>query len=80
MSPRRSAPPSLTIDQLPPIDFVLISHIHSKYSLGIHWGTFPLTAEPIDEPPRRLRVAAKSLKGSVFVTYPLGKTKIIPFP
>lgn len=54
--------------------------IHSKYSLGIHWGTFPLTAEPIDEPPYRLREAAKSLRKSVFVTYPLGKTTIIPYP
>jgi N-acyl-phosphatidylethanolamine-hydrolysing phospholipase D len=52
--------------------------IRSKYSLGIHWGTFPLTAEPIDEPQQRLREAAKSLKNSVFVTYPLGKTETIP--
>jgi N-acyl-phosphatidylethanolamine-hydrolysing phospholipase D len=54
--------------------------IRAKYSLGIHWGTFPLTAEPIDEPPRRLHAAAKSLKDSVFVTYPLGKTGTIPYP
>ena len=39
--------------------------IGSRYSLGIHWGTFPLTAEPIDEPPRPLREAARSLTGSV---------------
>jgi N-acyl-phosphatidylethanolamine-hydrolysing phospholipase D len=52
--------------------------IRAKYSLGIHWGTFPLTAEPIDEPPQRLRAAAESLKDSVFVTYPLGATETIP--
>jgi N-acyl-phosphatidylethanolamine-hydrolysing phospholipase D len=54
--------------------------IGAKYSLGIHWGTFPLTAEPIDEPPQRLREAAQSLKDSMFVTYPLGKTVTIPYP
>jgi len=54
--------------------------IRAQYSLGIHWGTFPLTAEPIDEPPQRLHTAAKSLKDSIFVTYPLGKTGIIPYP
>jgi N-acyl-phosphatidylethanolamine-hydrolysing phospholipase D len=54
--------------------------IRAKYSLGIHWGTFPLTAEPIDDPPQRLHEAAKSLKNSVFVTYPLGKTEVIPYP
>jgi len=53
--------------------------IHSKYSLGIHWGTFPLTAEPVDEPPQRLQEAARVLRESTFVTYPLGQTGIIPF-
>ena len=55
----------------------LHNDIQSKYSLGIHWGTFPLTAEPIDEPPARLREAAKSLTDSVFVTYLLGQTQSI---
>lgn len=64
-----------------PEEAVLIHNdIRSKYSLGIHWGTFPLTAEPIDEPPQRLHAAARSLKDSVFVTYPLGKTETIPYP
>ena len=52
--------------------------IHSRFSLGIHWGTFPLAAEPIDEPPQRLREAAGSLKDSVFVAIPMGMTEIVP--
>jgi N-acyl-phosphatidylethanolamine-hydrolysing phospholipase D len=64
-----------------PEEAVLIhKDIGSKYSLGIHWGTFPLTAEPIDEPPQRLRAAAASIRDSVFVTYPLGGTESVPFP
>lgn len=48
--------------------------IGARFSLGIHWGAFPLTAEPIDEPPARLRRAARSLTDSQFVTFPVGKT------
>ena len=29
--------------------------VKSKQSIGIHWGTFVLTTEPVDEPPRKLR-------------------------
>jgi L-ascorbate metabolism protein UlaG (beta-lactamase superfamily) len=33
--------------------------IGSKKSVAIHWGTFILTDEPLDEPPERLRKAIK---------------------
>lgn len=29
--------------------------VRSRRSLAIHWGTFPLTDEPMDEPPGLLR-------------------------
>lgn len=31
--------------------------VGSRLSLGMHWGTFRLTLEPLDEPPRRLAAA-----------------------
>jgi L-ascorbate metabolism protein UlaG (beta-lactamase superfamily) len=31
--------------------------VKSRKSVGIHWGTFILTDEPLDEPPRRLATA-----------------------
>ncbi|KAJ1987673.1 Protein-lysine N-methyltransferase efm4 [Coemansia thaxteri] len=34
--------------------------IGSKRSVGIHWGTFVLTSEPVDEPPQRLAQAMES--------------------
>ncbi|KAJ2610047.1 Protein-lysine N-methyltransferase efm4 [Coemansia sp. RSA 1365] len=44
-----------------PEQAVLIhEEIRSKKSIGIHWGTFILTAEPIDEPPKRLEAEMKS--------------------
>jgi N-acyl-phosphatidylethanolamine-hydrolysing phospholipase D len=32
--------------------------LRAERVLGIHWGTFDLTDEPLDEPPRRFRDAA----------------------
>jgi N-acyl-phosphatidylethanolamine-hydrolysing phospholipase D len=31
--------------------------VRSKKSVAIHWGTFILTDEPLDEPPKRLKIA-----------------------
>ena len=33
--------------------------IQARYSVGIHWGTFQLTDEPMDEPPVRLKQALR---------------------
>ncbi len=33
--------------------------VRSKKSVAIHWGTFILTDEPLDEPPKRLEEAAR---------------------
>lgn len=34
--------------------------VNSKLSLAMHWGTFRLTLEPLDEPPLRLRAAMET--------------------
>jgi N-acyl-phosphatidylethanolamine-hydrolysing phospholipase D len=34
--------------------------VGAERAIGVHYGTFDLTDEPVDEPPRRFRVAAQS--------------------
>jgi L-ascorbate metabolism protein UlaG (beta-lactamase superfamily) len=34
--------------------------VHSRKSIGIHWGTFELADDPLDEPPRLLKQAVKA--------------------
>lgn len=48
--------------------------LHAAKSIGMHFGTFQLTAEPIDEPEERLKAAVKAagLKEDAFITQPLG--------
>ncbi|MDP2647603.1 MAG: MBL fold metallo-hydrolase, partial [Desulfobacterales bacterium] len=36
--------------------------VRSKKSVAMHWGTFPLTDEPLDEPPGKLAEALKELR------------------
>jgi len=36
--------------------------VRAEKMLAIHWGTFDLADEPLDEPPRLLRAAAESLR------------------
>jgi N-acyl-phosphatidylethanolamine-hydrolysing phospholipase D len=49
----------------------------AKASLGIHWGTFELTDESLDEPPRALAQARQALKvaDNTFFTLAVGQTR-----
>jgi len=54
--------------------------VNAKTSLGIHWGTFSLTDEALDEPPRQLARARQALgvSESAFFTLALGQTRRLP--
>jgi N-acyl-phosphatidylethanolamine-hydrolysing phospholipase D len=49
-------------------------------SLGMHWGTWILTDEPVDEPPRRLAAACKAqgVPDGVFRALRHGETHVVP--
>jgi N-acyl-phosphatidylethanolamine-hydrolysing phospholipase D len=53
--------------------------IAAKRSLGVHWGTFELTDEALDEPPRALarEAAAAGLDGDAFFVLAVGETRRI---
>jgi N-acyl-phosphatidylethanolamine-hydrolysing phospholipase D len=51
--------------------------VGSKQSFGMHWGTFKLTREPLDEPPKLLleEVSKASLPKDEFTTMQIGETR-----
>ena len=38
----------------------VFSDLGAKYAIGVHWGTFKLTLEPMNEPPIRLKNVLKA--------------------
>ncbi len=54
--------------------------VAAKRSVGIHWGTFELTDESLDEPPRALAKARaeKGLADDAFVVLAIGETRKLP--
>lgn len=53
--------------------------IKSRYSVAMHWGTFILTDEPLDEPPIKLKEALEKyhLTESMFEVFKHGETRFI---
>jgi N-acyl-phosphatidylethanolamine-hydrolysing phospholipase D len=39
----------------------VFTDVGARTFVAMHWGTFDLSDEPLDEPPRRLRVAARAM-------------------
>lgn len=51
--------------------------VGAKRSIGVHWGTFALTDEPLDQPPRELALARQALgvKETDFGVLAIGESK-----
>ena len=54
--------------------------IGAKRSMGVHWGTFNLTDEPLDQPPKDLAIAraAAHLSDDAFFLLAVGETRKLP--
>ncbi|MEM9304297.1 MAG: MBL fold metallo-hydrolase [Pseudomonadota bacterium] len=75
-----------------PRGFMRVNHVNSEesvqihvdldsaYSFGVHWGTFYLSGEPIDEPPARLaaELQRRGLPADAFQTWAIGETRELP--
>ncbi|MBW1841835.1 MAG: MBL fold metallo-hydrolase [Deltaproteobacteria bacterium] len=53
--------------------------VQSRLTVGIHWGTFILTDEPLDEPPARLERGRrdKGIPEEAFAVLAHGETLVL---
>ena len=53
--------------------------VRTEASLGVHWGTFKLTDEALDEPPQSLtrEAAIAGLENSEFFVPAVGETRLL---
>jgi len=58
---------------------VLHQEVGAKQSVGMHWGAFKLTQEPLDEPPVLLQheVRTAGLRDDVFTSMKIGETRVV---
>ena len=63
--------------------------LRAKRSVGVHWGTFSLTDEPLDQPPKDLAAALRERDGAAgrlaqlvapdaFTVMAIGQTRVLP--
>jgi N-acyl-phosphatidylethanolamine-hydrolysing phospholipase D len=58
----------------------IFQDLQAKRAVGVHWGTFALTDEPLDEPPQHLAKArnAAGLGDDAFTVIAIGQTLKLP--
>ena len=52
--------------------------LNASASIGIHWGTFLLSGESADQPPKDLAIAAQTLAPGAFSVMAIGETRQLP--
>ena len=54
--------------------------LKAKRSVGVHWGTFTLIDQPLDQPPKELATAVReqNLAKKEFTPMAIGKTRTLP--
>ena len=54
--------------------------LKAKRSVGVHWGTFNLTDEPLDQPPKDLAAALRErgMPPDAFTVMAIGETRVLP--
>jgi N-acyl-phosphatidylethanolamine-hydrolysing phospholipase D len=64
----------------PPEAVQIHRDLGAKRSVGIHWGTFELSDESLDQPPKDLAIAAtaQGLKAQDFTVMAIGETRRLP--
>lgn len=84
---------AIPIGAYEPRDFMKSAHLNpedavkafqdlgAEYAFGIHWGTFKLTLEKMDEPPKRLKRSLRDagISEQVFRTLQHGESWKLPF-
>jgi N-acyl-phosphatidylethanolamine-hydrolysing phospholipase D len=71
----------MTTQHVNPAEAVQIHlDLAAKRSVGVHWGTFELTDEPLDQPPRDLAEARRSrdVADDAFFVMAIGETRKLP--
>ena len=64
----------------PPEAVQIHQDLKAKRSVGVHWGTFSLADEPLDQPPKDLALALRvtGLAPDAFTVMAIGETRVLP--
>ncbi len=68
--------PTRTVHIVPRQSVQIHRDVRSKQSIAMHWGTFKLTGEPMDEPPKLLKKELSRRNSDHFDVMSIGETRL----